>query len=168
MTRRQWQLYRSNGLCLKQFLEGEYHDYIYQDYLSIFLSPRLAGMIVWFLKRPAIKQRLNYGPFRLGQRMGEMTGGFLNRIKRMLEIDRREKQKKGTHPKRARRWLDVWSLLLPQRVNNEDLGGYIEEINKLALKGAPAWKIYLRMVTAIFWTLCEALKRLPHELWTSK
>ncbi len=69
---------------------------------------------------------------------------------------------------RAKRWLDTWSLCLPQRVANEDLGGYIEEIEARAATGAPAWKIYLRMLAAIFWTACNSARHLPHEIWTSK
>ncbi len=87
---------------------------------------------------------------------------------KLRELRKLEASRKGIHPARATRWLDVWGLCLPHRVATEDLGGYIEEINELAENGESAWKFYLRMLAAIFWTGCNALRDLPHELWTSK
>jgi hypothetical protein len=53
--------------------------------------------------------------------------------------------------------LDTWALLLPFRVANEDLGDYIEVLHHLKAQNAPAWKVYLRTFTAIFWTGINAI-----------
>ena len=62
---------------------------------------------------------------------------------------------------RATRILQCWSLALPHRVATEDLGGYIETVGQLRDKGAPRWEVYLRAVSAIFWTGCSALREIP-------
>ena len=49
------------------------------------------------------------------------------------------------------RVIDGWSLLLPQRVANEELGDYLEKITALAQSGRFR-AAYLRTVTAIIYT----------------
>lgn len=47
--------------------------------------------------------------------------------------------------------LEVWSALLPVRIANEDLGGYIEDINRRQAAGQK-WLPLVRAVMAVFWT----------------
>ena len=54
---------------------------------------------------------------------------------------------------RARRThivMDFWGALLPARVVKEDLGDYIEDINRRALAGQ-RFGLYLRVAAAMFW-----------------
>jgi len=52
----------------------------------------------------------------------------------------------------AQKVLDLWAILLPTRIANEDLGDYLEDIHRLSAAGQSRWIIYLRCVVAVFWT----------------
>lgn len=54
--------------------------------------------------------------------------------------------------------LDVWALVLPNRIRTEDVGGYVEHINQLAAAGASPWRIYIRTASAVFWTFVNSLR----------
>jgi hypothetical protein len=52
--------------------------------------------------------------------------------------------------------LDLWAVLLPARIVNEDLGDYLEDIHRRIAAGQ-RWCVYLRIVAAIFWTGLNAI-----------
>jgi hypothetical protein len=64
--------------------------------------------------------------------------------------------KPRVEPARAHRALDRWAALLPQRVVNEDLGDYIEDINRRAAEGQ-RWLIWVRVVVAILTTAVNSV-----------
>jgi hypothetical protein len=49
------------------------------------------------------------------------------------------------------RLLDVWSCILPIRIAGEDLGGFVEDIDR-RLKRGQTWRVGLCAISAIFWT----------------
>jgi hypothetical protein len=53
--------------------------------------------------------------------------------------------------RKAANVLDGWAILLPARVFKEDLGGYLEDINRRADEGQ-RFRLYLRVLAAMFWT----------------
>jgi hypothetical protein len=48
----------------------------------------------------------------------------------------------------AKTVLDGWACILPARIRNEDLGDYIEDINRRIADGQ-GWRAYIRVVIAI-------------------
>lgn len=50
------------------------------------------------------------------------------------------------------------SLILPPSIDNEELGDALEVIHERAVKGEPAWHLYLVMVSAIFWAFYNAIR----------
>ena len=52
--------------------------------------------------------------------------------------------------------LDSWATFLPARIVNEELGDYLEDITRRAADGQ-RFRVYLRMVMAMFWTGVNAL-----------
>src|SRR6266536_1382434 len=52
---------------------------------------------------------------------------------------------------RAAGVLDSWAALLPQRVVNEEIGDYLEDIRRRAAEGQRL-NIGVRVISAIFWT----------------
>lgn len=68
---------------------------------------------------------------------------------------------------RPLRWLDTWSVVLPARIKNEELGDYIEDIRRRAAQGQRilAW---LRLIFAAFWTGVNAVGYLLKELGNRK
>jgi len=64
--------------------------------------------------------------------------------------------------------LDAWSAVLPIRIANEELGDCIEDIHRRAAIGQSAWRIYLRMVSGMFWTAINALGYLRKTLSGNK
>ena len=58
---------------------------------------------------------------------------------------------------RPSRWLDRWGAILPPRIVNEELGDYIEDINRRASEGQSAIWLWLRAGAAVFWTLINAV-----------
>lgn len=65
---------------------------------------------------------------------------------------------------RCQRVLDCWALILPARVVSEDLGDYLEDINRRARNGH-RWRAYVRLVAAICWTGINAVGYTLRELW---
>jgi hypothetical protein len=59
--------------------------------------------------------------------------------------------------------LDVWAIFLPQRIVNEDLADYLQDINRRIAKGQ-RWKAYLRVVAAIFWTGVNAVRHFQSQV----
>ena len=59
--------------------------------------------------------------------------------------------------------LDAWSAVLPARINKEELGDYMEDINRRAMMGQPRL-VYVRLAFAIFWTGVHALSDLLQSL----
>src|SRR5262249_36278716 len=47
--------------------------------------------------------------------------------------------------------LDGWGAILPSRIVNEDLGGFVEDVRRRAVNGQGCL-VWLRVVAAIFWT----------------
>jgi hypothetical protein len=64
---------------------------------------------------------------------------------------------KSEHPEIAQvRVLDIWSAFLPALICNEDLGEYVEDINRRILLGQKVLP-WIRCVLAIFWTAVNAI-----------
>lgn len=63
------------------------------------------------------------------------------------------------------RVLDMWSILLPHRVATEDLGDYLEDIQRRANSDQSSWVIFLRVVAAIFWTAVSAVSVIVSALF---
>jgi hypothetical protein len=57
---------------------------------------------------------------------------------------------------RAANILDGWATILPARIVNEELGDYIEDIQRRAMAGQRV-ALYARMMAAIFWTGVNAV-----------
>jgi hypothetical protein len=57
----------------------------------------------------------------------------------------------------VRRVLERCSAVLPSRVLREDLGDYIERINREVAAGE-TWRVWLTVVKALFWTILNALR----------
>jgi hypothetical protein len=68
---------------------------------------------------------------------------------------------------RSMRILDAWSAILPARVNKEELGDYIEDINRRAMMGQRRL-VYLRLAAAVFWTGIHAVSDLLQSLGKRK
>jgi hypothetical protein len=58
---------------------------------------------------------------------------------------------------KAAGWLDNLALVLPTRIVNEDLGDFLEDINRRGLHGQSSFKIYLRTTAATFWLIANAV-----------
>jgi hypothetical protein len=52
--------------------------------------------------------------------------------------------------------LDAWSAILPARIVKEEIGDYLEDIHRRAKEGQH-WQIYLRVASAMFWTLINSI-----------
>ena len=52
---------------------------------------------------------------------------------------------------RATRLLDAWSALLPQRIVNEEVGDYVEDVRRRSAEGQKLL-VWLRCAMCIFWT----------------
>lgn len=65
---------------------------------------------------------------------------------------------------RAQRTFDRLGAWLPQRINNEQMGDALESIHALVLRGAPAWKVRLRVGSAAFWVLAHTALELSRRL----
>ena len=59
--------------------------------------------------------------------------------------------------------LAVWKTVLPARIANEDLGDYIEDIDRLIARKQNRLA-YLRLLAAIFWTGVNAIGYLRKKL----
>jgi hypothetical protein len=56
------------------------------------------------------------------------------------------------------------TLILPQRLCEEDLGDAIEEISRLERAGAGRWQIRLIIASTHFWLLLNALREITSGL----
>lgn len=63
--------------------------------------------------------------------------------------------------------LDAWSVVLPMRVVNEDLGDYLEDISSRAAQRQRVL-VWLRVVTAIVWTGVNAVGYALKQLGRTK
>lgn len=59
--------------------------------------------------------------------------------------------------RRALTVLDRWAVWLPARVVKEDLGDYIEDINRRACEHQHGFWIFLRVISAMSWTTVNAI-----------
>jgi hypothetical protein len=66
-------------------------------------------------------------------------------------------QQPSLSQRRAQNILDTWAIFLPARSVNEELGDYLEDINRRATAGQGRFKIYLRMLASMFWTGVNAV-----------
>ena len=69
-------------------------------------------------------------------------------------------------PRRAERSsaiLDAWGSVLPIRIAQEDLGGYVEDANRRALEGQRV-RVWLRVASGILWTAVNAVGYLCSKL----
>ena len=64
--------------------------------------------------------------------------------------------------------LQVWSAVLPARINNEDLGDYLEDIHQRIAAGQSRWIISLRIVAAVFWTATDTIRYFFKAIGRSK
>lgn len=69
---------------------------------------------------------------------------------------------------RALSTLDTWALLLPERIATEILGDYVEDINRRTAAGQGRFKIYVRMLAAMFWTGVNAVGYFLKEVGKQK
>jgi hypothetical protein len=60
--------------------------------------------------------------------------------------------------------LEVWSLFLPMRIQREELGDAIEDVNRRILEGQPNWRIKVRALMAIFWTAISTIHYLKTQV----
>ena len=67
-------------------------------------------------------------------------------------------------PKRALALLDLASLLAPKRVREEEIGDALEDIHRRLSQGQPAWKIYLRVASTLFWVAINSLREITGAL----
>jgi hypothetical protein len=70
-------------------------------------------------------------------------------------------------PHRVLNTLDIWGALLPTRIFNEELGDFIEDINRRAMEGQRCG-VYLRMIAAMFWTGVNAVGYFLKEIGKRK
>jgi hypothetical protein len=52
--------------------------------------------------------------------------------------------------------IDTWGVWLPQRIVNEELGDYLEDIDRRIGQGQK-WGVRIRIVAAMFWTASNAI-----------
>jgi hypothetical protein len=60
--------------------------------------------------------------------------------------------------------LDSWSVLMPQRIVNEDFGDFREDINRRIARGQSRRMIWLRVVAAVFWLTVNSVRYFLNEL----
>jgi hypothetical protein len=79
----------------------------------------------------------------------------LDGFKRRRPSGHREQRASGEAQKKTRRHVtaifDLWAMVLPVRIANEDLGDYEEAIHSRISRGQKV-RAYLNAVSAIFWT----------------
>lgn len=63
--------------------------------------------------------------------------------------------------------LDTWGALLPARIANEDLGDFIEDIERRT-KAGQRFTVWLRVAAAMFWTGVNALGYFYEKVGTKK
>ena len=74
----------------------------------------------------------------------------------LLEVMRRRQVATMAVRRGAARTLDVWAVLLPSRIVNEELGDYLEDIHRRCAEGQ-RWCVYVHVASAIFWTSLNAI-----------
>jgi hypothetical protein len=67
-----------------------------------------------------------------------------------------EELRRAVCARRAATFLDGWAVIMPQRIVNEELGDYIEDINRRAGEGQ-RWRVAVRVLAAMFWTGVNAI-----------
>jgi hypothetical protein len=70
--------------------------------------------------------------------------------------------------RRALNILDTLVLVLPERIVNEVLGDFVEDINRRAKQGQSNSKIYVRAAAAAFWVLTNTVGYLLKSLGVRK
>lgn len=65
-----------------------------------------------------------------------------------------------TAASRARKILGALELVLPRRITNEEIGDCLETIEKLRELRRPAWAVYTKIASTIFWTLINTCREL--------
>jgi hypothetical protein len=93
---------------------------------------------------------LETAPKRPARTLADVVG----HVREEMEIKNRRRAT------RSMRILDAWSAVLPARVNNEELGDYIEDINRRVAQGQRRL-VYIRLAAAIFWTGVPCHQRSP-------
>ena len=78
-----------------------------------------------------------------------------------------EKSKRAARSRHAARVLDGWSIVLPSRIVKEELGDYLEDINRRAAAGQ-RFPVYLRLFAAMFWTGVNAVGYLLKQIGSRK
>lgn len=69
---------------------------------------------------------------------------------------------------KAAAFLDNVAIFLPSRIVNEDLGDYLEDVNRRAREGQSPTKIYLRTATAAFWLIVNTVGYLARAVGARK
>ncbi len=54
------------------------------------------------------------------------------------------------------RMFDVFSLILPTRLANEEIGDAMEDIERRIARGCPAWHVWVKIISTMFWALAHA------------
>ena len=75
--------------------------------------------------------------------------------------------RRGARARKVASVLDGWAIVLPARIVTEELGDYLEDINRRALEGQ-RFRLCLRMVAAMFWTSVNAVGYYLKEVGKTK
>jgi hypothetical protein len=59
----------------------------------------------------------------------------------------------ATPVERATAWLQIAELFVAPRIAREEIGDLLEMIHRLEREGRPAWHIYVRAITGVFFTM---------------
>lgn len=58
---------------------------------------------------------------------------------------------------RASRALGLIELLVPKRIADEEIGDAMEVIVRMVDHGQPAWRVYLKVASTVFWVLLHTV-----------
>lgn len=70
--------------------------------------------------------------------------------------------------KRAFWLLEAISLLVPRRISDEEIGDALELVGQLSQDKRPAWQIYLKVASTIFWVGLSAIREVTSSLMGKK
>lgn len=79
-------------------------------------------------------------------------GSELTNVARLIIALTFHRLKESTCKERAYNVLNVWAAFLPARISQEDLGDYLEDIDRRLQRNDSPCIIYIRVAAAVFWT----------------
>ena len=92
---------------------------------------------------------------------------FKKLVRLMKAYSLTERQRLQT-TQRCEKVFQVWSAVLPARINNEVLGDYLEDIHRRIAAGESRSLVFLRLVWAVFWTGVDAIGYFVKAIGRSK